>query len=135
MAGQHNFEHLPLILREQGRAKLKGGGKASPQTITNRKARQAHSTALKTAAQSLKTNWETIKTQSAEQGVPIIPQGIPILLKIDPQLDLDVLREKFEFEIVAEQEEGFVIVAAEDIELTPFIEMVNEFAVEIHRLS
>jgi len=132
MPGQHNFEHLPLILREQGRAKLKGGGKPSPQTVANRNARQAHRIALTTSAQTLKTNWETIKTHSAEQGVPIIPQGIPILLKIDPRLDLDVLREKFEFEIVAEQEEGYVIVAAEDIELTPFIQMVNEFAVEIH---
>jgi hypothetical protein len=45
---------------------------------------------------------------------------------------LDVLREKFDFEIVAELEEGYVIVAAEDIDLTPFVEMVNQFAVEIH---
>src|SRR5208283_2110558 len=131
MPGQHNFEHLPLILREQGRAKLKGGGKASPQTIANRNARRAHSISLTTSAQSLRTNWQAIKTQSVEQGVPIIPQGIPILLKVDPGLDLDVLREKFDFEIVAEQEEGYVIVAAEDIELTPFIQMVNEFAIQI----
>ncbi|MDR3719106.1 MAG: S8 family peptidase [Bryobacteraceae bacterium] len=132
MAGNHNFEHLPLILREQGRAKLNGGGKASPQTIANTNARQAHSTSLITSAQALKTNWETIKAQSAQQGVPIIPRGMPILLQVDPRLDLDVLREKFDFEIVAEQEEGYVIVAAEDIELTPFIQMVNEFAVQIH---
>ena len=33
-------------------------------------------------------------------GVPIIPPGIPLLLKVDPRLDLDILREKFEFEIV-----------------------------------
>jgi hypothetical protein len=131
MPGQHSFEHLPLILREQGRAKLKGGGKASPQTIANENARRAHSASLATSAQSLKTNWEAIKTQSAEQGVPIIPHGVPILLRVDPRLDLDVLCEKFEFGIVAEQEEGYVIVAAEDIELTPFIQMVNEFAVEI----
>ena len=132
MPGQHNFEHLPLILREQGRAKLKGGGKPSPQTIANRNARQAHSTSLASSAQSLKTNWEAIKAQIAQEGVPIIPQGIPILLRVDPRLDLNVLREKFEFEIVAEQEEGYVIVAAEDIELTRFVRMVNEFAVQIH---
>jgi hypothetical protein len=41
MPGQRNFEHLPLILREQGRAKLTGGGNPSPQTIANRNARQA----------------------------------------------------------------------------------------------
>ena len=132
MPGQRNFEHLPLILREQGRAKLTGGGNPSPQTIANRNARQAHSASLTTSAQSLRTNWETIKAQSVEQGVPIIPQGIPILLQVDTQLDLDVLREKFNFEIIAEQEDGYVIVAAEDIELTPFIQMVHEFAVQIH---
>src|SRR5262245_5285218 len=133
MPGEHNFEHLPLVLRDQGRAKLSGGGKASPQTVANKgAARQAHSTALSSAAQKMKSNWETIKKDSAERGVPIIPPGVPLLLKVDPRLDLDILREKFEFEIVAEQEEGYVIVAAEDIELTPFLRMVNEFSVQIH---
>jgi hypothetical protein len=133
MPGQHNFEHLPLIVRERGRAKFQGGGKASPQTKANKAAlRQAHSQSLTASAQSLKSNWETIRKGSAEQGVPVIPKGVPILLKVDPGLDLDVLREKFQFELVAEQEEGYVIVAAEDIELTPFIEMVGKFAVQIH---
>ena len=133
MPGEHNFEHLPLVLRDQGRAKLSGGGKASPQTVANKgAARQSHSTALSSAAQKVKSNWENIKKESAERGVPIIPLGVPLLLKVDPQLDLDVLREKFDFEIIAEQEEGYVIVAAEDIELALFLEMVNAFAVQIH---
>lgn len=132
MPGEHDFEHLPLILREYGRAKLKGGGKPSPQTVANKgAARQAHSTALSSAAQTMRANWEAVKKEGAERGVPIIPQGVPLLLKVDPGLDLDVLRDKFEFEIVAEQEEGYVIVAAEDIELTPFLQMVNAFAVQI----
>jgi len=66
------------------------------------------------------------------ENLPVIPEGIPILLQVDPSLELDVLRDKFDFEIVAEQEEGYVIVAAEDIELTPFLAMVNEFAVQVH---
>ena len=132
MPGQHNFEHLPLLLRYQGRARLKGFGSPSPQTLANENARQAHSNTLTTAAQSLRQNWETRKAQSLQEGVPVIPRGIPILLQVDPSLELDVLREKFAFEIVAEQEEGYVIVAAEDIELTPFIEMVNGFAVTVH---
>ncbi len=131
MPGQHNFEHLPLVLREYGRANLRGGGKPDPQTVANTKARVAHSNSLTTSANTLKDNWEKLRSQSSEQGVPVIPEGMPLLLKVDPRLDLDVLREKFAFEIVAEQEEGYVIVAAEDIELTPFIEMVSQFAVEI----
>lgn len=132
MPEQHNFQHLPLVLRERGRAKLRGGGNPSPKTVANKRARKAHATALATAAQSLKSNWQAIKAESAERDVPLIPRGIPVVLKIDPQLDLDVLRDKFEFEIVAEQEEGYVIVASEDIELTPFLRMVNAFAAEVH---
>ena len=132
MPGEHNFEHLPLLLRYQGRARLKGGGSSSPQTLANRNARQAHSTSLTTSAQSLTATWQERKAERQEGEAPVIPQGIPILLQVDPSLDLDLLREKFDFEIVAEQEEGYVIVASEDIQLTPFLEMANGFAVQVH---
>ena len=132
MPNEHNFEHLPLLLRYQGRARLHGGGKQSPQTRANKNARQAHSGALLTASQALTTNWQQRRAEREGQDLPIIPRGIPILLQVDPGLDLDVLRDKFTFEIVAEQEEGYVIVASEDIELAPFLAMVNGFAVQIH---
>ena len=64
MPGQHNFEHLELLLRFQGRARLQGGGEVSPQTIANRQARQAHSKALQLAAQTVTSSW---KTRNAEQ--------------------------------------------------------------------
>lgn len=135
MSGAHNFEHLPLLLRYQGKARLRGGGDPSPQTLANKGAqRQAHSVALDTAALSLSANWQARKAQrqAAGQAVPDIPAGIPILLQIDTGLDLDVLRAKFQFEIVAEQEDGYVIVASEDIELTAFRNMAQGFAVTVH---
>src|SRR5579884_3245637 len=104
MPNGHNFEHLPLLLRYQGRARLRGGGKQSPQTRANRNARQAHSATLLGASQSLSANWQHRREERQGQNLPVIPQGIPILLQVDPSLDLDVLREKFTFEIVAEQE-------------------------------
>jgi hypothetical protein len=131
MPDQHNFQHLPLLLRHQGRARLRGFGKPSPQTRANNDARQAHSTALSTAAASLSTTWKERKAQREEQNLPVIKEGIPILLQIDPSLELDALRAKFAFEIVAKQEEGYVIVASEDIEIAPFLAMVNAFSVKI----
>jgi hypothetical protein len=132
MPDQHNFQHLPLLLRHQGRARLRGFGKPSPQTLANKEARrQAHSTELSTAAASLSTTWKERKAQREEQNLPVIKEGIPILLQIDPTLELDALRDKFAFEIVAEQEEGYVIVASEDIEIAPFLAMVNAFSVKI----
>ncbi|KWK50030.1 protease [Burkholderia stagnalis] len=96
--------------------------------------RQAHSVVLETAAQALSANWQARKAQrqAAGESLPDIPAGIPILLQIDTGLDLDVLRAKFEFEIVAEQEEGYVIVASEDIQLAAFRAMVQGFAVTVH---
>jgi hypothetical protein len=132
MPDGHNFEHLPLLLRYQGRARLRGGGKQSPQTRANKNARQAHSNALLAASRMLGANWRARREDREGQDLPVIPQGIPILLQVDPSLDLDVLRDKFSFEIVAEQEEGYVIVASEDLELTPFLDMVNGFAVKVH---
>lgn len=132
MPGEHKFEHLPLLLRYQGRARLRGGGKPTPQTVANRNARQAHSGTLTAASQGLSANWQQRRAERQNQDLPVIPEGIPILLQVDPGLDLDVLREKFDFEIVAEQEEGYVIVASQDIELTPFLQMVNGFAVKVH---
>jgi len=132
MASTHNFEHLPLVLRYQGRARLRSGGSLSPQTVANRKAWQAHSMALRSAAQSVSTNWQARNTMRQEQNLPVIPKGVPVLLQVDPGLDLEVLRAKYAFEIVAEQEEGYVIVASEEIDLSTFVRMVNAFAVQIH---
>lgn len=133
MPNGHQFEHLPLLLRYRGRAKLRGGGSPSPQTVANRGAnRAAHSASLRGAAGTLTANWQAQDAERQAENLPNLPAGKPILVKVDPGLDLDVLRGKFDFEIVAEQEEGFVLVASEDIDLIAFTEMVTAFAVEVH---
>ncbi len=132
MPNQHNFEHLPLLLRYQGRAVLFGGGKQSPQTKANRNDPKAHSDGLRDSAQRLATSWQERKAGREQAELPTIPKDIPILLQVDSGLDLDDLRKKFNFEIVAEQEDGYVIVASEDIDLTPFLEMVEGFAVKVY---
>lgn len=132
MAGEHNFEHLQLVRSYRGPAKLRGGGSPSPQTIANRNAqRQAHSHALRASSQAWSTSWQGLRENRNLEGLPDIPAGMPILLQVDPDLDVDVLRDKFAFEIVAEQEEGYVIVASEDIEAAAFLSMVNGFSVQV----
>lgn len=132
MPDGHQFEHLPLLLRYRGRAKLRGSGSSSPQTVANRNARGAHSTSLRGAATSLTATWRADDVRRQAEDLPVLPAGKPILVQVDPGLDLDVLRNKFDFEIVAEQEEGFVLVASEDIDLTDFTQMVTNFAVQVH---
>lgn len=132
MPAPHGFAHLQLLLRFEGKALLQGGAKSSPQTTANRNARKAHGERLLKAGSTLSQSWQEQQAERQTQGLPSLPQGIPILITVDPSLDLDVLREKFDFEIIAEQEEGYVIVAAHDIELTAFQAMVREFEVAVH---
>ena len=47
MPNGHNFQHLPLILRYQGPAKLFGGAEEAAVTQQNRQNRPAHSSRLK----------------------------------------------------------------------------------------
>lgn len=125
------FSHLQLLLRFTGAARLSGGGKPSPQTIANTNARKAHSASLRNAAARVSFSWKQKQEEREREGLPVASQGVPILLTVDTSLDLDVLREKFDFEIVAEQEDGFVIVAAQDVELADFQAMVEGFAVTV----
>jgi hypothetical protein len=132
MPENHNFEHLPLLMRRQGPARLSGGSKSSPQTVANRQSAANHSAALQTAATDVVRNYKEHREEREALGRPVLPSGIPLLLQIDPSLDLDKLRHFFNFEIVSEEDEGFVIVASEDIDLTIFEEAVRGFAVEVH---
>ena len=53
------------------------------------------------------------------------------MLRIDTSLDLDDLRRQFKFEIVSEQEEGFVIVVSEDVNLADFQQKLADFTAGI----
>ncbi len=132
MPETHNFEHLPLLLRQQGPARPGRGPTPTPQTIANRQSAARHSAALASATGSAVEGYKQLRDDRQAQGRPVLPSGIPLLLQVDPGLDLDKLRHFFKFEIVSEEEEGFVIVASEDLDLRVFEEAVRGFAVEVH---
>lgn len=132
MPPQHNFEHLPLVLRYQGQARLRGGGREADQTKDNKDNRAGHGAGLRASASAASSSWKARKEESRRAASPVVPEGMPLLLEVDPGLNLDFLREKFDFEIVAEQADGFVIVASEDLDLTRFLEMVDDFAADAH---
>lgn len=134
MPGNHSFEHLSLVRRFEGAAKLRGNGKPSPQTLANKQFRAAHTATLTQAADRLAANWQArLESRSrAGDAVPPVPAGFPILLKIDPDLEIDQLRSALGLEIVCEQEDGYVIVASESIDLAVLRRKIKDFGVSIH---
>ncbi|MFO0804418.1 MAG: S8 family peptidase [Gemmataceae bacterium] len=128
MPPAHQFEHLPLLVRFRGPANIRGGGSESPQARTNKANRGGHSAALAGRATAASGAWKTQRSARDAAGAPPLPDRMPLLLQIDPNLDLTFLREKVSFEVVAEQADGYVIVATEDIDLVAFRRLVADFA-------
>lgn len=122
------FQHLPLPFILSDRAFLKGGGKQPEQYLNNRDNRVQHGNALALAARNIATFWGERQRARSAQELPSLPVGVPILLKVEPDIDLDFLRSTFGFEIVSEQEDGYVIVSSEEINLATFVEKVEAFA-------
>lgn len=128
MPANHAFEHLPLVRREDGPARYaRPRFFDSAETIDNRKNRGAHSGTLRGQVASVTANWHMRLDARTQAGLPAIDKGIPLLLQIDPTLDIDDLRHYFGFEIISEQDDGFVIVASEDESLAYFQEKLNDF--------
>lgn len=122
------FPHLTLVQRRKGRAKLNGRGNESHRTVANKANRVPHRDQLRLSAIAA-TNAAKIDRAARPEEAPNLPAQVPLLLQIDPGFDdIDKLRELFNFEIVSEQENGFIIVAAQDIQLSTFLQKIDDFA-------
>lgn len=130
MAENHGFAHLPLPLLFQGKPKLRGGGATSFQTKQNTANRITHGGYVKRRSAELSRFWKERRAERSENILPEIETGIPILLEIDPSADIDFLR-GLGFEIVCEIEEGFIIVATEDVELSVLNEKADAFIANV----
>ncbi len=121
-----DFQHLPLPFLAKGPAKLGRPPRASEQTRNNRSNFRSHAEAIKSQVDNFLTNVRPISETIASTN---IPAGVALVLEVDPvALDLDKLRHFFDFEIVLEDDDGFVIVASEDLDLARFTAMVDAYA-------
>ena len=126
MAENRDFSHLPLPLLYRGKPKLRGFNSPSERTNRNRDNRAHHGEYLKRRSSELSQFWKERRINRLEEDLPEIQVGIPLLLEIDPSSNIEFLR-GLGFEIVCEIEDGFIIVASEDIDLTCFNQKANEF--------
>lgn len=126
MSRYSDFEHLPLPLVLTGKPKLNGGGPVSEQTSLNRKNRVTHGGGLKRRATELSRFWRERQQERVQHNFPEIQVGIPILLEIDPNSDLDFLK-GLGFEVISENQNGYIIVASEDVDLQILNEKIEGF--------
>ncbi len=130
--GVGSFDHLPLPLLLSGIPKILGGGSSSEKTNQNLLARDKHGSYLKRRSSELSRFWKERRNERENKGLPRIVGGIPLLLEIDTDVDIEFLR-GLGFEIVAELEDGFIIVATNDADFGTLNEKVDNFIASLAR--
>lgn len=123
------FPHIPIPLVRTDRAKLPSGGGKKPRVLENEKNRQGHYERIKKGLSGTENAYFAYKNERKEMGYPEFEAGIPLLVRVEGDDDLDFLRSAFSFEIVSQQDDGYVIVASEDVR---FEELHSKFDLFVH---
>lgn len=114
-----DFPHLPLPQNYSGQYKHKGQKfekVISPVTLANRTQRRIHGRLLKGNANRLISDWGTKSLERKIEELPDLPNPsvIPIFLKVDTALFKADSLYSFGIEVIAEEEDGFIIGASSD---------------------
>jgi Subtilase family len=124
------FPHISLRLVQEGRAILSGGGEASARTLQNRGDAGGHGSKLKSSVDLITTNWKEEKEKRREEGKSDLPNAISFILEVDPDFfDADDLK-SFGIEVVADLEQGYIIGASSDTELSELRKKIEKLIQE-----
>ncbi|EDX75008.1 hypothetical protein MC7420_882 [Coleofasciculus chthonoplastes PCC 7420] len=123
-----DFPHIPLRLTREGTAVFTSGGrKPNPQTTTNLSDRWGHGNRLKNSTASIVSAWQDIQQKREEEEKPPLPDAQRIILQIDPDaFDPDDLK-TYGIEVIAELENGYIIGASADLELSDLRNKIEKF--------
>lgn len=129
------FPHLHLIHIQQGRAKLEGGGRKINIGVENNiQNPQQHSQFLLNKFVTLSSNAKTLSQFRKNKELPLIKGGVPFMLQIPDEDDgtIEFISENLGLEVVAEYEDGYLIVATQDLELSIINKLAADFANKAH---
>lgn len=129
-ASINTFPHLSLPLVVRDRARLRGGSNGGAQERYNKANRIEHADRLTRQAVTAITTWARQREEREQAELPPIPANIPLFIRVEPDSDLEYLRHFFNLEIVSEQDDGFIVVASQEINMATFLDMVGGFAEE-----
>jgi hypothetical protein len=122
------FPHIQLRLTTEGRAASPpgGGGRKNPITVFNLGNRQGHGGKLKASVDSLIFEWQETQEEREQEGKPSL-KSRRIILEIDPDsFNPDGLK-AYGIELIADTEDGYIIGASADLELSELQKKIEKF--------
>lgn len=125
------FPHIQLKLTTEGSAVSPpgGGGKKNQITLVNLNNRQGHGSKLKNSVESLIFEWQENQEEAEQEGKPSL-KSRRIILQIDPDsFNPDGLK-AYGIELIADTEDGYIIGASVDLELSELQKKIDKFISE-----
>ena len=123
------FPHIQLRLAKEGIAATPPGGgrKKDAQTLANSGDRWGHGSRLNSSVSSITANWKDTQEKREEEEQPELPKSRRIILKIDPNLFDPESLKSYGIELIAEIEDGYIIGASADLELSELRKKIEKF--------
>lgn len=125
------FPHIQLKLTTEGRAASpqRGAGKKNQITLVNLNNRQGHGSKLRNSVESLIFSWQETQEEQEQEGKPSL-KSRRIILRIDPDsFNPDGLK-SYGIELIADTEDGYIIGASVDLELSELQKKIEKFISE-----
>ena len=121
------FPHTRLKFLKSGTAVSGNSPRSSQQSKANSGNRDGHGGGLKSSVNSISSSWQsTIETRQAEE-LPDLPNALSLILQVDPKsFDADTLK-SFGIEVILELEDGYILGASADKNLTQLQEKITKF--------
>ncbi|MDP4176224.1 MAG: S8 family peptidase [Bacteroidota bacterium] len=125
-----SFPHLSLPTKVNGKFRSPQGGSRiqNTQTQQNLNNRSGHGEYLSSSMHQLTAEWSSEKERRSTEQLPALPEAYPIFLQVDPNIfQPDQIKTSFGLEVIAEEDNGFIIGSSIDINLPTLAEKIDKF--------
>jgi len=127
MPGKTSFPHLHLAFKGTYQPKFQGGRKPSDDVKRIRQDPRGHAGRIRGVLGRIRQIEDDVRRQRQEKGLPPIPADKGFLLKLPEGVDVEAIAKALGVELVAETEEGLMLVSSEDIAFAKLEEVLAEF--------
>jgi hypothetical protein len=129
MAQGDKFPHLKLSLRGTFRAKFPPGVGKNPEVEQNKlkENRASHVSKLRGSLQRIGALFQVEIERRKREGLPAVDAGAGFVMRIPDGADPDQFAHALGVELVAESQEGFILVASEDVSFQRLDEVLAKF--------
>ena len=121
------FPHLQFTLQGIYDPMFQGGPRANAEIDANRADPKGHANRIRAIFGRMRQADEELRRLRAEMGLPAIPADRGFLLRLPEGVDVDSLVRALGVELVAETEEGLMLVSSVNLEFTKLEEVLKEF--------